>query len=69
MLHACEVASVVSDSVQPYGLYTIRLLCQWDSLGKDTGVGCHTLLQGIFQIQDQTRVSYVSCIGRWILYH
>ena len=23
-----------------------RLLCPWDSLGKNTGVGCHFLLQG-----------------------
>ena len=28
-----------------------RLLCQWDSLGKNTGVGCHVLLQGIFLTQ------------------
>ena len=28
-----------------------RLLCPWDSLGKNTGVGCHFLLQGIFPIQ------------------
>ena len=25
-----------------------RLLCPWNSPGKDTGVGCHSLLQGIF---------------------
>ena len=25
-----------------------RLLCPWDSPGKNTGVGCHVLLQGIF---------------------
>ena len=31
------------NSVQPYGL-----LCPWDSPGKNTGVGCHALLQGIF---------------------
>ena len=29
----------------PHGLY--RLLCPWDSPGKNTGVGCHSLLQGI----------------------
>ena len=29
----------------------------WDSLGKNTGVGCHFLLQGIFRPQDQTQVS------------
>ena len=28
-----------------------RLLCPWDSLGKNTGVGCHFLLQGIFHTQ------------------
>ena len=27
---------------------TTRLLCPWNSLGKNTGVGCHFLLQGIF---------------------
>ena len=27
---------------------TTRLLCPWDSPGKNTGVGCHFLLQGIF---------------------
>jgi len=35
-------------------LWTIayRLLCPWDSPGKNTGVGCHTLLQGIFPTQE-----------------
>ena len=28
-----------------------RLLCPWDSLGKNIGVGCHALLQGIFPTQ------------------
>ena len=28
-----------------------RLLCPWDSPGKDTGVGGHALLQGIFSTQ------------------
>ena len=41
----CLVTSVVSDSVQPYGLKPARLLCPWDSPGKNTGVGCHFLLQ------------------------
>ena len=31
-------------------LWTI-LLCLWDSPGKNTGVGCHFLLQGIFLTQ------------------
>ena len=28
-----------------------RLFCPWDSLGKNTGVDCHALLQGIFLTQ------------------
>ena len=28
-----------------------RLLCPWDVPGKNTGVGCHFLLQGIFLTQ------------------
>ena len=45
-MHARSVASVVSDSVGPHGLWPTRLLCPWDSPGKNTGVGCHFLLQG-----------------------
>ena len=40
--------SVMSDSLRPHGLYPPRLLCSWDSPGKNTGMGCHALLQGIF---------------------
>ena len=37
--------SVLSDSLQPCGQ---QLLCPWNSPGKNTGVGCHSLLQRIF---------------------
>jgi len=47
-VRACSVAVVVSDSLQPYGLWLSRLLCPWDSPGKNTGVSAHSLLQGIF---------------------
>ena len=40
----CQVASVMSDSVWPHGLQPTRLLCPWNSPGKNTGVGCHFLL-------------------------
>ena len=43
--------SVVSDSLRPHGLQPTRLLCPWDFPGKDIGVGCHFLLQGIFPTQ------------------
>ena len=36
----------MSDSLQSDGLSSARLLCPLDSLGKNTGVGCHALLQG-----------------------
>ena len=45
ILKCCQVTSVVSDSVQPHGLQPTRLLRPWDSPGKNTGVGCHFLLQ------------------------
>ena len=111
--------SIVSYSLWPHG--PTRLLCSWDSPSKNSGVACHSLLQGIFLTQgaclpakslqshptlcdpmdcsspgfsvhgilqarilewvpmpssrgssqpmDQALVCYVSCIGRWVLYH
>ena len=45
---ACVLScSVMSDSLWPHGLKPTRLLCPWDSPGKNTRVGCHNLLQGI----------------------
>ena len=38
----------MSNSLQLYGLKPARLLCPWDAPGKNTGEGCHVLLQGIF---------------------
>ena len=43
----CQVASVVSDSVRPHRRQPTRVPRPWDSLGKNTGVGCHFLLQCI----------------------
>ena len=43
--------SVMPDSSQPHGLQPTRLLCPWDFPGKNTGVGSHLLLQGIFPTQ------------------
>ena len=42
---AAAVISVVSDSVWPHRQQPTRLLRLWDSPGKNTGVGCHFLLQ------------------------
>ena len=52
-----------------YGLQPAKLPCPWDSPGKNTGVGCHSLLQGIFPTQGSNPHLYVSCIGRQVLYH
>ena len=41
--YVCISYSVMSNSLQPHGLYPTRLLCPWDSPGKNTGVGCHDL--------------------------
>ena len=43
--------SVMSDCLRPHGLSPARLLCPWNSEGRNTGVGCHALLQGIFPSQ------------------
>ena len=43
--------SVVSVSLWTHRLLPTRLFCPWNFPGKNTGVGCHFLLQGIFPIQ------------------
>ena len=43
--------SVLPNSLQPHGLQPIRPLCPWNSPGKNTGVGGHSLLQVIFLTQ------------------
>ena len=48
-MHAKLLQSCLT--VQPYGPWLTRLLCSWDSPGKNTGVGCHALLWGIFLTQ------------------
>ena len=41
----------VANSLQPHGLEPARLLCAWNFSGKNTGMGCHFLLQGIIPTQ------------------
>ena len=65
--------SVVFEFLRPHGLQLARLLCPCDSPGKDTGVGCHSLLQarklewvaipfsrGSSRPRDQTLVSCIA---------
>ena len=48
--------SVVTQSCpifyDPHGLQPSRHFCPWNSPGKNTRVGCHSLLQGIFPTQE-----------------
>ena len=43
--------SVMSDSLWPRALQPARVLCPWNSSDKHTGLGCHSLLQGIIPTQ------------------
>ena len=45
--------SVMSDSLRPHGQRSLAGYSPWGSLGKNTGVGCHLLLQGIFPTQGE----------------
>ena len=46
----CELLSHVRLFGSPW-IQPARLLCPWDFPGKNAGVGCHSLLQGIFPTQ------------------
>ena len=47
----CIMSPFLSADATPWTVQPSRLLCPWDSPGKNTGVGCHALLQGIFPTQ------------------
>ena len=57
--------------LQPREVQSIRLLCPWDFPGKNTAVGCHFLLQGIFHTQGLKPLlppMQISCIaGRFFM--
>ena len=55
----------MSNSLRPHGLCPARLLCPWNSPGKNIGVSSHSLLQGIFPVEGQN--PDLHC--RQILYH
>ena len=56
--------SVVSDSVWLHRPQPARLLCPWNSPGKNTGVSCHFLFRGSSRPRDQTLILHC----KWILY-
>ena len=49
----------MSDSVQPHRRQPTRLPCPWESPGKNTGVGCHFLLQ-CMKVKSESEVT-LSC--------
>ena len=61
--------SVVSDSLQPHGLWTTRLLCPWDSPGKNTGLDCHSLLQKMFTELTDLTLNELYPLSPWIQLH
>ena len=69
-MHACMLNCFsMSNYLLSHELKVARLLCPWASPGKNTGVGYHDLLQGIFMTQGSNLGLLVSCIGRQVLYH
>ena len=54
--------------LRPYGLYPTRLLCPWAFPGKNTGVGCYVLLQGIFLTEGSNRC-LLCCRNPFLLSH
>ena len=56
----CQVAAVMSNSVRPHRQQPTRLPHPWDSPGKNTGVGCHFLLQ-CMKVKSESEVAQ-SCL-------
>ena len=57
------VTSVVSNSVRPHRRQPTRLPHPWDSPGKNTGVGCHFLLQ-CMKVKSESEVAQLSLTFR-----
>ena len=62
--HACLVTQSCPTLCDPMDcMQPTRLLCPWDSPGENTGVGFHSLLQGIFLTEGSNLP--LSCLVRW----
>ena len=64
-IYCCLVAKSCPTLLQSHGLQPARLLSPWDFLSKNTGVGCHFLLLGIFPMQG-SNPCFLHC--SWTLY-
>ena len=59
-LCVCALSCV---SLRPHVLWPTRLFCLWDFPGKNIGLGCHFLLQGIFLTQGSN--PHLLCLLHW----
>ena len=62
----CMLFTQLCPTLQPHGLWPSRLLCSWNSPGKNTGMDCHFLFQGIILTQG-SNPGLLHC--RRMLYH
>ena len=56
----CLVAQSCLTSLQPYGLYPARVLCPWDSPGKNSGLSCHSPPGEFSRPRNQTQISCIA---------
>ena len=61
--HVCAQSCLI---LWPTGLWPARLLCPWNFPGKNTGVGCHFFLQGIFPTHGSNPYHWVTWKALWI---
>ena len=59
----CMHAQLCLALCDPMDCQLVRLLCPWDVPGKNTGVGCHFLLQGSSPPRNRTHIPYVLYIA------
>ena len=62
VMQSCQILCSLPHGLQP----NRKFHCPWNSPGKDTGVGSHSLLQGILPTQ-RLNLCLLHC--RWTLYH
>ena len=60
IIHKSVIHLILLDSLWPHGLLPTRLLSPWNSPGKNSGMGNHSLLWGIIPTQDWTQVSCIA---------
>ena len=62
-LKTTKSCAQLCQTLGPHRLWPARLFCPWNFPGKNTGVDCHFLLQGIFQTQGSNL--YLFCFLHW----